>query len=71
MELAIRMFDLYCLRISEGVIFDGRRVLRGEKGRWVLEKKEEAELVVVTCMFTCSKYNEIYPPALSDIIFIF
>jgi hypothetical protein len=28
-------------------------------------------LVAVACLFCCAKYNEIYPPALSDIIFIF
>lgn len=28
-------------------------------------------LAIVTCLFCCSKYSEIYPPALSDILFIF
>jgi hypothetical protein len=39
-ELAIRLLDYYCMRLLEGVTWDGKRVGRAEKGRWALERKE-------------------------------
>lgn len=70
-ELAIRLMDYYCRRMLEGATFDGRKVGQTEKGRWVLEKRLEGELVAAACLFAASKYEEIYPPALSDVVFVF
>lgn len=70
-ELAVRLLDYYCRRMLEGATFDGRRVGRADKGRWVLERKLEGELVGAACLFAASKYEEIYPPALSDVVFVF
>lgn len=36
-----------------------------------MEKKENGELILLTCSFTAAKYHEIYPPSLNDFIFIF
>lgn len=71
-EGAIRLFDLYCARMAEGVIMgEGGQVGTTERGRNVLEKKDEAQLAIVACLFSFCKYHEIYPPAISDILFIF
>lgn len=70
-ELAIRLLDYYCRRMLEGATFDGRRVGQVDKGRWLLERKLEGELVGAACLFAASKYEEIYPPALSDVVFVF
>jgi hypothetical protein len=69
-EMAIRLFDLYCLRLAEGVVFEEGKLGRLEKGRNLLERKDEAHLSLVACLFSCSKYHEIYPPSLSDFLFI-
>ena len=36
-----------------------------------MEKKENGELILLTCSFTAAKYHEIYPPSLNDFLFIF
>lgn len=36
-----------------------------------MENRENSDLIMLTCSYTAAKYNEIYPPSLSDFIFIF
>jgi hypothetical protein len=38
-ELSIRLFDLYCMRLAEGYYMEGKTVKMQEKGRFIFDKK--------------------------------
>lgn len=41
-----------------------------KKGSSPLDNKDEANLALIACLFTCSKYNEVYPPCVNDFSYI-
>jgi hypothetical protein len=70
-ELAMRMFDYY-LYLFEAEK-EKTKSSKGQKAKKVphlLDNLDACKLTMITILFSCSKYNEIYPPCLSDFSYV-
>jgi len=68
-DIAIRIFDLYCYKKNQGAKEAAELSKKNSKTLHTLDNSIEGKITAAACFFSAAKYNEVYPPSLSNFIY--